>query len=94
MISALWPPVLQCKLPALLFVCVSFTLFLLFVFVLSGEPTQNHERGLVDRRLVQAPSNFIADRPKAAILFCFLCDFRCGVLLFMIILVIYKYENR
>ena len=69
MVSALWPPILQCKLPALLFVCISFTLFLLFVFVLSGEPKQNHGRGLVDRRLVQAPSNFIADPPK--LLFCF-----------------------
>ena len=50
--------------------------------------------GLVDRTLVQAPSNFIAGRPKVALLFWFFGDSRCGVPLFIIILVIYKYENR
>ena len=51
---------------------------------------------LVDRLLVEAPPphtptpiNFIAGRPKAALLFWFFCDFRCGVLFFMVILVIY-----
>ena len=38
--------------------------------------------------------NFIAGRPKAALLFWFFCDFRCGALLFMVIHVIYKYKNR
>ena len=79
------------QLPALLFVCV---LFLLFVDVLSGEPKQNYVRGLVDRKLVQAPSNFIAGRPKAALLFWLFSDFKCGVPLFIVILVIYKYKNR
>ena len=51
-------------------------------------------RGLVDRKLVQAPSNFIAGRPKAALLFGFFGDFRCGALLFMIILIINKFINR
>ena len=37
---------------------------------------------------------FIAGRPKAAILFWFFGDFRCGALLFMVIHVIYKYKNR
>ena len=41
-----------------------------------------------------SPSNFIAGRPKVALLFGFFGDFRCGVLLFMVILVIYKYKNR
>ena len=36
-------------------------------------------------------SKFIAGRPKAALLFWFSGDFRCGALLFMVILVIYKY---
>ena len=54
-ILALRPPALQCQLPALLFVCVSFVLFLIAV-VLSGEPKQYQGRGLVDRKLVQAPS--------------------------------------
>ena len=71
--------------------------FLLFVVFLSGEPKQNQERGrgLVDSKLVQLPpppprSNFIADRPKAALLFWFFGGFRCGVSLFIVILVIYK----
>ena len=40
------------------------------------------------------PSNFIAGRPKAALLVWVFGDLRCGVLLYMIILVIYKYKNR
>ena len=31
-----------------------------------------------------SPSNFIAGRPKAALLFWFFGDFRCGVLLFIV----------
>ena len=51
-------------------------------------------RRLVDRKLVKAPPpcNFIAGRPQAALLFWFFGDFRGGVLLFMVILVIYKYK--
>ena len=37
--------------------------------------------------------NFIAGRPKAALLFWLFSDFRCGVPLFMVILVIYNYKN-
>ena len=33
-------------------------------------------------------SNFIADRPKAALLFWFFGDFRCGGLLFMVVVVV------
>ena len=40
------------------------------------------------------PVIFIAGRPKAALLFWFVGDFRCGALLFMVIHVIYKYKNR
>ena len=47
----------------------------------------------MDRKQVEAPpSNFIAGRPKAALLFCVLGDFRCGVWLCFIILV--RYTNR
>ena len=64
------------------------------LIVLSDEPRQNHRRGLVDRKQVKAPplppSYFIAGRPKAALLFWFFGVFRCGVLLLMVILVIYK----
>ena len=38
--------------------------------------------------------NFIAGRPKAALLFWFFGDFRCGVPLFIVILVVYKYKKR
>ena len=59
------------------------------IIVLSEEPRQNQGRGLVDRKLVKAPSNFIAGRPKAALLFWFFGGFRCGVPLFIVMLVIY-----
>ena len=36
----------------------------------------------------------LAGRPKAALLYWFFGDFRCGALLFMVIHVIYKYKNR
>ena len=64
------------------------------VIVLSDEPRQNQGRGLVDRKLVKAPtpSNFIAGRPKTALLFWFFGRFGCGVPLFIVILVIY--ENK
>ena len=39
---------------------------------MSEEPRQNLGRGLVDRKLVDSPSDFIAGRPKAALLFCLL----------------------
>ena len=42
----------------------------------------------------EIPSNFIAGRPQAAFLYWFFGDFRCGVPLFIVILVIYKYKNR
>ena len=37
---------------------------------------------------------FIAGRPKAALLFWFFGEFSCGVPLFIVTLVIYKYKNR
>ena len=61
------------------------------LIVLSDEPMQNQGRGLVDRKPVKAPSNFIAGRPIAALLFWLFGDFRSGVSLFIVILVIYKY---
>ena len=84
------------SIPAARFVfCLCFIRFVLVVrSCFSSEPKQNQRRGLVDRKLVQAPSNFITGRPKAALLFWFFGDFRCGVPLFIVILVIYKYKNR
>ena len=43
---------------------------------------------------LKAPSNFIAGRPKAALLFWFFGDFICGGWLCFVILVRYKIENR
>ena len=43
---------------------------------------------------IKSPSNFIAGRPKAALLFWFFGDFRCNGSLFIVIRVIYKYRNR
>ena len=61
------------------------------VIVLSDIPKQNEERGLVDRKLVKAfpltPSNFIAGRPSAALLFWFL------VILDVAFFVIYGYSR-
>ena len=62
-------------------------LFHWFCFV--GEPKQKQGRGLVDHKLVKAPSNFIAGRSKAALLFWLFGGFRSGVPLFIVILVIY-----
>ena len=59
---------------------------------MSEESRQNLGRGLVERKRVKAPINFIAGRPKAALLFLFFGDFRCGVPLSIVILVIYKYK--
>ena len=42
-----------------------------------------------DRKLVEAPSNFFAGRPKAALLFWFFGGFRCGVPLFIVMLTTY-----
>ena len=67
-----------------------------------GTKKELRARVVVDRKLVEAPSrhhppppasNFIAGRPEAALLFWFFSDFRCGVLLY-IVLLIYKYRNR
>ena len=98
-ILALWQPGILFQLLALLFVC-----FIRFLFVVRsrfyGELRQSQGRELVDRKLVKAtlPSNFIAGHPKAALLFWYFGDFKCGMLLFMVILVIYKWavlcENR
>ena len=38
-------------------------------------------------------SSVIAGRPKAALLFWFFGDIRCNVLLYIVILIIYKYKN-
>ena len=67
---------------------------LLFVVIWTGETKQNKGRGLVDRKQVKPSSNFNVGRPKASLLFFFFGDFRSGVSLFVVFLVIYKYRNR
>ena len=65
------------------------------LIVLSDETRQNQGRGLVDRKLVKAtPSNFIAGRLKAALLFWLFGGFRCGVPLFIVMLIIYINTKR
>ena len=51
-------------------------------------------RGLVDRKLVEALNKYIAGRPKAALLFWFFNNFRCSLLLFIVLLVIYEYKKE
>ena len=53
----------------------------------SEGPRRSCGRGLVDRKLVASPSNFIAGRPRAALLFWLFSDFGCGVPLFVVGLV-------
>ena len=76
------------------FCLFSFISFLLFVVVLSIEPKQNQGDGWSTAKEFKPSSNFIAGRPKTALLFWFFGDFRCGVPLLIVILVIYKYRNR
>ena len=59
------------------------------VIVLSDKPRQKQGRGLVGHKVVKAPRNVIAGSPKADLLFWFFGDFRCGVPLCIVILVIY-----
>ena len=80
------------QLPTLLFVRVLFVLLLLFVVVFLVNQSRNKGEGWSTTKRVQAPSNFIAGRPKAAPLFWFFGGFRCGVPLFIVMLVIYSYK--
>ena len=54
--------------------------------------SEDNQSGVIEA--FSPPVIFIAGRPKAALLFWFFGDFRCGALLFMVIYVIYKYKNR
>ena len=54
----------------------------------TGSSVADLGRGLVDRKQVEAHSNFSAGRFKAALLFWFFGDFGCVVSLFIVILVI------
>ena len=51
-------------------------------------------KGLNSDIVRSPPVILIAGHPKAALLFWFFGDFRCGALSFMVIHVIYKYRNR
>ena len=74
------------------------TLYFLYLVCQSIEDGSNRFYFEVDRKLVEDPpppppsSNFIAGRPKAALLFWFFSGLRCGVWLCFLILV--SYENR
>ena len=71
-----------------------FLLFFLFIFLqYRVHPVHRLERFdksldsrvIEYRKLILAHSNFIAVRPKAALLFWVVVDFRCGVPLFIVI---------
>ena len=79
------------QLPTLLFVRDLFVLSLLFVVVFLVNQGRTKDEVWSTTNLFKI---FIAGRPKAALLFWFFVNFRCGALLFMVIHVIYKYENR
>ena len=49
-----------------------------------GWSTENH---------LKPPSNYIAGRPNETLLFWFFSDFRCGVLLFIVLLVYINIET-
>ena len=51
---------------------------------MAEEPRQNKGRELVDHQVVEAPSNLIAGRPMADLLFCFFSGLRCDVLFFIV----------
>ena len=57
---------------------------------MSEESRQKEGRGLVEHKQVEAPSNFIAGRPKATLLFFGSFGIRCGLWLFIVLLVRYK----
>ena len=56
-----------------------FAVIAFVVIVLSNEPKQNQGQRLVDRKVGKAPTNFIADRSKAALVVWLFGGFRCGV---------------
>ena len=66
-----------------------------YLFCLMNQGRTKGEGWSTHKVKAPPPSNFVAGRPKAALFFFFFFasfnDFRCGVLLFMVILVIYKY---
>ena len=78
--------------PKLTLGCILIAVFyvLFFVYCVSSD-VQHYCRLLVDHKLVKAPppSNFIAGRPKAALLFWFFGGFRCGVPLLIVVFAIY-----
>ena len=53
-----------------------------------------HKSCLIKGKCGETQSGLLDCRPKAALLFWFFGDFRCGALLFMVIHVIYKYKNK
>ena len=77
------------------FCCFGFVVRGWFLLRTKAEPRVRvgHRKPVQAPPPLPHPSNFIADRPKAALLFGFFGDFRCGVPLFIVILVIYKYKN-
>ena len=73
----------------LFLLCGVMLLFKLFCLMNRGR-TKGENWSAANK--LKPPSNFIAGRPKPALLFWLFSDFRCGVPLFIVFLVIYKYK--
>ena len=80
------------SLDAICAVCHRFGLLLCCVEILKDLPVHSFN-ALIIPALRNCLPNFLV-RPKAALLFWFFDNVRCGVLLLMAILVIYTYKNR
>ena len=74
--------------------CISELLCLCCVEILKNLPVHSFNALIKPILRDCLPNNFLVGRPKAALLFWFFGDFRCGALLFMVIHVIYKYKNK
>ena len=70
---------------------VVFFFFFFFFFFLKSQSRAKGE-GWSTENYFRHPSNFIAGRPKTVVLCWLVGDFRCGVFLFFVIHVIYKYR--
>ena len=92
-----WPPTLQYQLPALLFVCVLFVLFLrlmLFCLVDTAESVARVGRSQTGSSTPPPTPIFIAGRPKAALLFWLFGGFRRGFFIVMFLLLDIKIGSR
>ena len=94
MMSDLWPVYsgerFRASWPSCCF--IRFVFCCLYLLCLVNQSRNKARVGPPQTSPSPPPSNFIAGRPKAALLFGFFSDFRCRVLFFIVNLVTYKYK--